>query len=291
MDRTKIPHPDNLIPTLQNILRNDGYKEIAEKLEGVICYYSDNYFTFPKIRSFGLGSAIKSGQNLNIEVLSANLNFFDNTRRKQIILKYANKILKPECRYEFVELNISPQLVPVINGKDDGKEFDSDIEFDKNPFKGNEKHTIPEDIINNSKEMSQNYQLVYIIENVLRHYIDKKCLSSFGENYLEKIELPVPIPKKLQYRIKKDKINIWTGSKRDSHLYLLDMLDLSKIIVGNWELFKTDFPSMEWIKMEIDKINECRKLIAHNNDSLAEHSKDVLITSSKSILKQLKYLE
>lgn len=287
MDRTKIPHPDNLIPTLQIILKSNGHNKIAEKLEGSSCSYSPNLFTLPKYNLKKYTSTLKRGYNLNLDVPSENLTFLENDRTKKIILESANKILKPECRYEFVEINISPKLVPVT----DQKEFDLDIKFDNNPFKGDEKHTIPEDIITNSKEMSQVYQLVYIIENALRHYIDEKCLSSFGEDYLENMKISKLISERIQDRSNNDKKNIWMGSKRDSNLYLLDLSDLYNFIENNWKLFEGDFPSRDWIKTQINEINECRKLIAHNNISIENHSKDVLITSSKSILKQLKYLE
>ncbi|KAF1077212.1 Swt1 family HEPN domain-containing protein [Methanogenium sp. MK-MG] len=190
------------------------------------------------------------------------------------------------CAYFFCDVNVKPKLL----SSNFQNKFDSDIDLTISIFTGDEKHSIPEMIIQNSKEMSIAYQYVYIIENVLRSHIENKGILLFGDEYLKKISVPRKITDKIEQRMENDEKNVWMSFDRDSHLNHLDLMDLYNLVENNWDLFRNDFPTKEWIKSKIAEINECRKLIAHNNNCIGPHSKEVLITNSKSILKQLGYL-
>jgi hypothetical protein len=84
----------------------------------------------------------------------------------------------------------------------------------------------------------------------------------------------------------KNKKNKWIRVRSDSNLYYLDFIELGYLIKNNWQVFKSNFPSQEWILVKIDELYRCRNLIAHNSD-IGAHEIDVLKINFKSILKQI----
>ena len=86
---------------------------------------------------------------------------------------------------------------------------------------------------------------------------------------------------------KKDEAqNKWLPLRGDKDIYYLDFIDLSKLILNNWEYFKKYFPTQSWISTKIEELYKVRCLIAHNSYA-GEDEKELVSLYYKQIIKQI----
>lgn len=72
----------------------------------------------------------------------------------------------------------------------------------------------------------------------------------------------------------------------DNDLYYLDFIELSELIINNWEYFKNLFPDQDWIRVKMADLYDIRCLIAHNS-FISTDSMQLLEVTTKQLIAQL----
>lgn len=271
------PDSSSFISTLVKYLMSKGNKEIAEKLRGCDCSFTDT------------GSFTHSRWNehyaiLYLEVPMEKLDYFDETIQKTVC-EAANRIMPRSAGYLIGFIEIQLKIVTTDEIESSGL----DIEDIMSSMSDKLINLLPDDIIEKGKEMAEAYLYMYYVENSLRQYIEYKGTGVYGPDYFSKFSIPREVSTSITKRKESERKNSWLSVCRGSILYYLDFIELSKIIEQNWEIFKDDLPSLEWIRTKISEMAQCRHLIAHNS-YIADHEKDVIRTNYESIMRQLGYI-
>ncbi|MGB9936153.1 MAG: hypothetical protein ACPK7O_00390 [Methanobacterium sp.] len=196
---------------------------------------------------------------------------------------YCNEVMPAEIGFDVTYVEFSP----LIAEKNLKKTLIEDLE--ENTLTLSKKvmnELLPNDIKIKGSEMAEVYLYLYCVENSLRLFIEKIGIDKFGENYFDHLTINKDIKKNIKGRKEKEIKNRWLGVRGDSDLFYLDFEDLNKIIVNNWDIFKSYFPEQNWITTKIKEMADCRHLVAHNS-FIDEHGRDVIKTNYISILKQL----
>lgn len=145
---------------------------------------------------------------------------------------------------------------------------------------------LPKDIRIKGKEMSEAYVLLYCIENSLRIFIEKICANQYGDDFIQKIKISTDSKRKISKRKSDEEKNKWLSFRGGNDLFYLDLDDLGKVIINNWDIFSGFFPNQNWIVGKIEEISKCRNLIAHNS-YLKRDEVNLLALYYKQILKQI----
>lgn len=147
--------------------------------------------------------------------------------------------------------------------------------------------SLPNDIAEKAKDLSEVYLYLYVVENSLRMFIQNIAIRKYGNNYFYQLKIPQSIQKSIALRKENEEKNKWLSLRGSEELFYLDFKDLAIVISENWELFKACFDSQAWIKTKIDELANIRNLVAHNNSFIDQHNKDVLRINYHQILKQI----
>lgn len=197
---------------------------------------------------------------------------------KDVLLKVCRMVMPPNAGYDIMEINISPNLH--IGGNSDVlNEVIESVNQTKLDI-------LSDDIKQKGKEMSELYVTLYCIENSLRNFIDKTLSEILGENYFSQLSVPGDISKGIATRKKDEAQNKWLPLRGDKDIYYLDFIDLSKLILNNWEYFKKYFPTQGWISTKIEELYKVRCLIAHNG-YVGDDEKELVSLYYKQIIKQI----
>ncbi|WP_148550645.1 Swt1 family HEPN domain-containing protein [Paraclostridium bifermentans] len=189
---------------------------------------------------------------------SVNPNSINELEKDDITQKLktlCNNLIDPNCGFDVKGVNYIPDLI-----KDWDLEGDLSIEFEgksKNISDKVLKEFLPIDIKEKGYEMAEIYTYLYAIENSLRLFIEKVG----GEN----LRISTPLKRSIQVRKDNENKNLWLSVRGNLDLFYLDFKDLKTIIVSNWSLFESYFPSQEFITSKIAEIAECRNKVAHNS--------------------------
>ena len=197
------------------------------------------------------------------------------------ILEICNSLMPSNCGIYLEEVNIVPDYGDSLtNFIEDA--LTSEDELIQSSISIN----ISDEVIEKGKDLSHVYNLLFIIENTLREYIERKLSEKFGENCYEQATIPIAVRNTVSTRMEQEKLNKWIRVRSESWIYYLDFIELGYIIKNNWPIFQKYFPSQEWIMVKMDELYKCRNLIAHNS-SIGSHEIDVLKINFQSILKQI----
>ncbi|MBN1244713.1 hypothetical protein JXA31_03880 [Candidatus Bathyarchaeota archaeon] len=145
---------------------------------------------------------------------------------------------------------------------------------------------MPDNIKAKAKVMSEVYLYTYCAENALRAFIEGVSIKNFGPEYLPKLKLNTDMQGKIKERKQLQEKKKWLSARGTSDIFYLDIDDLGWIIANNWDIFKTYFPRLDWITVNISEIADCRNQVAHHS-YLQEHERDVIRTDFYKILKQI----
>jgi len=117
----------------------------------------------------------------------------------------------------------------------------------------------PKKVISDSKEMSEYYALLYILENTLRNLI--RYVFRNETDYWKK-KISKPIRDEVEAIIAKEK---YFEEGRSDELEYAHLDYLKQIIIGNWTIFSQEINEKDKVKFtnEIEKFFPCRNAIAH----------------------------
>lgn len=196
---------------------------------------------------------------------------------KTVLKSICSAVMPPSAGYDILNVNISPLL------ESDNDNLLNDVIETVNQTK---LEILSDEIKEKGKEMSELYITLYCIENSLRDFIDKTLSNQLGDDYFSKITVPNDLQKGIATRQSEEKQNKWLPLRGDKELYYLDFIDLSKLILNNWEYFKKYFPSQGWISTKLEELYKVRCLIAHNSYAGSDE-KDLVGLYYKQIVRQI----
>ena len=124
---------------------------------------------------------------------------------------------------------------------------------------------VTEGIRTSSIEMSREYRMLYVFENILREFIDTRFTEEDKTTNWFGARLNTKMSDKIAERKKDESDNQWHVGRNHGDLFYLDFGDLSKLITTHWPVFKDFFPNQSWITTRIEEAKRSRNVIAHTN--------------------------
>lgn len=197
---------------------------------------------------------------------------------QDLLLDVCRKIMPPDAGYDIMKVTISPIL-------SSQQQKDSLVEI-KEIIEDKKYLNISDDLIDKGKKMANAYISLYVLENYIRQYIDKKLTDSIGPNYFDTIPIPQKIRKGMESRKAQEQEKKWLPLRGENDLYYLDFIDLADFIVANWNYFKDDIKDQHWISVKMKEMYDIRCLIAHNS-YISDDNIQLLDVTTKQILAQL----
>lgn len=202
---------------------------------------------------------------------------------KEEILRICNEVMPPKAGYDVMDVTVSISLETTTENTDLVK----DLSKMTDEIPQNVKTVImPEDIRAKARVMSEVYLYAYCAENALRAFIEDVSIKKFGQEYLSKLKLSKDMQDKIDERKRLQEKKRWLSARGTSDIFYLDIEDLGWIIANNWDIFKTYFPRLDWITVNISEIADCRNQVAHHS-YLQEHERDVIKTDFFKIITQI----
>jgi hypothetical protein len=233
-----------------------------------------------------LPSFLRSGAklaNIHFQVPLEILSITDSYLKSpfyQEILMYCNTLMPKEVGYDIESYTFTPLADTVIE-----KSVEDELEEIKREIL-HSGISLPPEILEKSKEMSEAYMYLYVIENVLRLFIEETLKKALGDSFEQQTIIPPKIKEKIEARKKNESQKKWLSIRGTSFLFYLDFSEIQAIISSNWEHFKNLFPDQEWIAGKLKELYDCRNLIAHNS-YIGELERDVIKVNFRSIRKQI----
>lgn len=196
---------------------------------------------------------------------------------KHALLDICKQIMPSDAGYDISKVSISPSLEPTpIEPLEIIKEVVSDEKYLR----------ISDDLIEKGKRMANAYVTLFALENHIRNYIDIKLSEKMGNDYMALINVPKKVKAGIEMKKREEQSRKWLPVRGDKDLYYVDFIELADIIVNNWDCFKDDIPSQEWIKVKMQEMYDLRCLIAHNS-YISDDNIQLLESTTKQIISQL----
>ena len=192
------------------------------------------------------------------------------------LMEICNKVIPTIAGYSVVEVVISS----ILGATKDPIEEIMKIVPNDNYL------SISNDLIEKGKIMANAYVVLYALENHIRNYIDTKLTEKIGADYIISIAIPKKLKQGIETRKSQEQSKKWLPLRGDNDLYYLDFIDLADVIANNWDYFKDDIPSQEWIKVKMQDVYDIRCLIAHNS-YISDDNIQLLESTTKQIISQL----
>lgn len=131
---------------------------------------------------------------------------------------------------------------------------------------------VTEAIRTSSIEMSRNYRLLFVFENLVRDFIDTRFTEEDKTTEWFTGRSNAAMKKKVTDRKKGEEKHQWHTGRNEGPLYYLDFSDLGLLIINHWAVFKDFFPKQSWVTTRIDEAERSRNVIAHTNQLSSEES-------------------
>ena len=122
--------------------------------------------------------------------------------------------------------------------------------------------SFPEDLLKESMDMSDCYQILYCFENDLRKVISDVMLESIGSDWWEQC-----VRQSIRDDVKRNQTaeqnSVYYG-RIDDPLYFTTLGDLKEIVTENYEYFENYFRSKRFVDELLFQINRLRVVVGHN---------------------------
>ncbi len=124
--------------------------------------------------------------------------------------------------------------------------------------------SVSEAIRASSLYMQRAYRLLFVLENVVREFVQEVLSEKDGADWFEK-RASVPVKKKVADRKEKEQRNQWHTGRNSHPVNYVDFGDLALLIQAHWEEFKDLLPSQAWAVSRLSDAERSRNVIAHTN--------------------------
>ncbi len=128
---------------------------------------------------------------------------------------------------------------------------------------------LSEAIRSSSLLMQRNYRLLYVLENLIRDFINTRLTELYADKWFEQ-KTTTGMKEKIENRKKDEEKNNWHIGRNSHPIYYLDFGDLGLLIQNNWADFKDFFENQAWVISRMQEAERTRNVIAHTNYLAAE---------------------
>jgi hypothetical protein len=125
--------------------------------------------------------------------------------------------------------------------------------------------SVPATIRGASVEMQRSYRLLYVFENLVREFVDKRFTEVDKTPDWWDRRATSDMKKKFEQRKKDAEKNGWHQGRSHHPLFHIDFGDLALLVINHWAVFKDFFPNQAWISSRIQESERSRNVIAHTN--------------------------
>lgn len=133
--------------------------------------------------------------------------------------------------------------------------------------------------------MLEAYAALYVLENNLRDFMERKLRQTYGNEWWEK-GIPNSIRREVEKR-KLDNRRPWHHLSVASPMALTGFPDIANIISTNWkECFEGVFRDLERVRVTLNELELPRNIIAHCNP-LTEDEKSHFMVNTNTVLKMI----
>ncbi|WP_029133547.1 Swt1 family HEPN domain-containing protein [Sedimenticola selenatireducens] len=123
--------------------------------------------------------------------------------------------------------------------------------------------SLPDDLVNEARQMAMVYTAVAAFENAVRELISGVLLESKGENWWED-----SVSQKIRERAEKrrdDELKVkWHTQRGSAPINYTTMADLINIMRNNWDDFEAHIQSIDWAANVFDAVERSRNVIMHS---------------------------
>lgn len=123
---------------------------------------------------------------------------------------------------------------------------------------------VSETIRASSFYMQRCFRLLFILENIVREFVQDVLEERDGSDWFQKRVSP-QIQKKVSDRKEKEKKNQWHAGRNTHDVNYIDFGDLALIIQAHWIEFKDLLPQQTWVVSRLSDAERTRNVIAHTN--------------------------
>jgi hypothetical protein len=135
---------------------------------------------------------------------------------------------------------------------------------------------LPGKLLDEAKEMSNVYPLLYVFENSVRNLIAGTLSGAVGPDWWEKA-VPKEIRNEVTKRKQAESKIPWHGSRGAHEIFYTDIDHLSRIITNNWKHFEGVLHRQSWVENTISCIEASRNVVAHHNPLSKEDTSRVKV--------------
>lgn len=271
----ELPNENDFLRTLLQILSNSTNLDdrlLSKVMVGASIGFSESTnFSQKRWNAYDLDIVF----GIPAKTYADNIQLLDSYKRR--LHRHCEKLIPSECGYDLKAVDIVPMIESVE--QDATSVIESSLPSEK-------LNILSSEIIEKGKKMANAYLVMYCLENLVRDFVDRTFTEKVGENYEELVSMSNTVKSKIKTRKNDEKKNKWLPLRGGKAVYYLDFNELGDIITNNWDVFKSLFPSQEWLKAKIDELYRIRCLIAHNS-YIDDTSFRVLNVDYEQLVKQL----
>lgn len=207
--------------------------------------------------------------------------------RRTYISGHKGRVKCPECSRQ-VQISKLPKDLPFKQVRED-KEWKSVKQDEINEILeilDVEKYS---DVFENMEEITNCFRLIYIIENVLRRFIQERLLKE-GYSQIKDLE-EKQLDNIIEKRKRQEEKQRYLPERGEHDVVYFDFIELNKVFDNQWKIFKDYFEDQNWIMQRIKDIYNIRNRVSHNSNLISGDEIVSVKVYCKEILKQIsKYL-
>lgn len=119
--------------------------------------------------------------------------------------------------------------------------------------------------IENAEKMKSPYFVLYLLENSIREFINKKMTEKYGPNWWNKINLKPEIIKDVKDRIELEKVNKWHARRGSHEIFYTDLEDLPYFLNKERGVFDQYLDADLWTTYIKKIVKLSRNIVNHHN--------------------------
>ena len=116
-----------------------------------------------------------------------------------------------------------------------------------------------------AKEMAEPYILLYLLENSIRKFIDKRLIERYGKDWWDKINIKTELKNQVSGRKKNEGLNKWHVPRGATEIFYTDLTDLPYLLNKEDTIFKDEINLDHWTNTIKIVVSLSRNIIDHHN--------------------------
>ena len=116
-----------------------------------------------------------------------------------------------------------------------------------------------------AEEMAEPYIILYLLENSIRKYIDKKLTEKYGRDWWDKTSIKTELKNKIIERKKTEGRNKWHVPRGATEIFYTDLADLPYLLNKEKTIFEKEINLEHWTGTLKITISLSRNIIDHHN--------------------------